>query len=125
MRYSDRMWLLGPGLAGELGRALKLPDAKGWGASSMSNHSRPLPRDTDQLGRENNAALLKLRDAGWDDLYHLTIDFPHAWQAVRIGEPQTVLKADSAADLRVKMRRDHESRPLTGRRPSLRGDGDA
>lgn len=88
----------------------------------MSNDSRPRLRDTGSLGLENNAALWKLR-YHYGECYTLTVEFPNAWQAVRIGEPRTVLEADSAAELREKMIADHESRPLP-RRPSLRASDD-
>ena len=82
----------------------------------MSDHTRPSLRNTDQLGRENNANLWKLRN-GWGEVYEISVDFPHSWRAVRIGEPETMLEADSAAELRDAMIADHESRPLP-RRPS-------
>ena len=82
----------------------------------MPNDSRPAVRDPDQLGRENNANLWKLRN-GWGEVYEISVVFPDSWRAVRIGEPETVLDADSAAELREAMIADHEARPLP-RRPS-------
>jgi hypothetical protein len=88
----------------------------------MSNDRRLSAQDADQLGRENNDALWKLRN-GWSEVFEISVVFPDKWRAVRIGEPGTVLEAESAADLRAKMIADHEARPLP-RRPSLRaGDG--
>lgn len=86
----------------------------------MSDHTRPSLRNTDQLGRENNANLWKLRN-GWSEVFRISIQYPHSWRAERIGEPETVLTADSAGELREAMIADHESRPLP-RRPSLRSD---
>jgi hypothetical protein len=86
----------------------------------VSNDSRPSLRDTESLGRENNAALWKLR-YHFGEVYEISVVFPHSWKAVRIGEPQTVLEASSDAELREKMIADHEARPLP-RRPSLRAD---
>jgi hypothetical protein len=88
----------------------------------MSQNSRPTLRDRELLGRENNANLLRLRHH-FGDCYTLSCTFPRSWRAERIGEPQTVLTAESAAELREKMIADHERRPLP-RRPSLSGDGD-
>lgn len=88
----------------------------------MSDHTRPSLRDPDQLGRENNANLWKLRN-GWSEVFRISVRYPHSWRAVRIGEPETMLEADSAAELREKMIQDHESRPLP-RRPSLRAEDD-
>jgi hypothetical protein len=82
----------------------------------MGNNTRPSLSDREQLGRENNANLWKLR-YHYGECYHVSVDFPHSWRAVRIGEESTVLEADSAAELREKMIADHESRPLP-RRPS-------
>ena len=86
----------------------------------MTNDSgRPSLRDSETLGLQNNANLWKLRN-GWSEVYRVTVEFPRSWRAERIGEPETVLTADSAAELREAMITDHESRPLP-RRPSLRG----
>lgn len=81
----------------------------------MSEHTRPSLRDSDQLGRENNALLWKLR-YDYGEVYRVSITFPHDWRAERIGEEETVLEATSAAELRELMRADHEARPLP-RRP--------
>jgi hypothetical protein len=91
----------------------------------VSNNSRPTLRnqDEDQLGRENASNLWKLRN-GWGEVYTITVTFPNDWTAARIGEPQTVLKATSAAHLREDMIADHQARPLP-RRPSLRVGDDA
>jgi hypothetical protein len=89
----------------------------------MPEHTRTSRADPDQLGRENNANLWKLRN-GWGEVFEISVVFPDKWRAVRIGEPGTVLEAGSAAELRVKMIADHESRPLP-RRPLLPdADGD-
>jgi hypothetical protein len=84
----------------------------------MPEHTRASQADPDQLGRENNANLWKLRN-GWGEVFEISVVFPDKWRAVRIGEPDTVLEASSAAGLREAMIADHEARPLP-RRPLLR-----
>jgi hypothetical protein len=84
----------------------------------MPEHTRTSRADPDQVGRENNAALWKLRN-GWGEVYEISVVFPDKWRAVRIGEPDTVLEASSAADMREAMIADDEARPLP-RRPLLR-----
>jgi hypothetical protein len=86
----------------------------------MPKNTPASPHDTDLLGRENNAALWKLR-YHYGECYTITCDYPHSWRAERIGEPETVLTADSDTELRGMMIADHEARPLP-RRPSLRAD---
>jgi len=86
----------------------------------MGNDRHLSPADADRLGRENNAALLRLQ-LGWDHVYDITVTWPGQWRAVRIGEETTVLEADSAPGLREMMIRDHERRPLP-HRPAGRDD---
>ena len=88
----------------------------------MTEHKRLSRADRDALGRQNHADLMRLRE-GWDQVYLISVTFPDNWQAIRIGEPETVLTAASSAELREKMREDHERRPLP-RRPSVSADAD-
>jgi hypothetical protein len=86
------------------------------GGSGLPKNTPASPHDTDLLGRENHANLMRLR-AGWEEVYTLSVTWPDNWKAVRIGEPQTVLEASTAAELREAMMADHLARPLP-RRPS-------
>ena len=75
----------------------------------MSHDTRlPAPRDSEALGRWNNAWLRKLTDA-WGDWYEITCEYPHTWRAVpRDGTP--ALTADDPRDLRDKVIDDHLAR---------------
>lgn len=88
----------------------------------MSNDSRPGLRDSELLGQQNHANLMRLRHH-WDSAYDIHVRFPDHWSAARLDSTGTPLAARSAAELRQLIIDDYSARPVP-RRPSLRGEDD-
>jgi len=75
----------------------------------MSDNTRlPPPRDSEALGRWNNAWLRRITDA-WGDWYKITCEYPRAWRAVP-RDGAAALAADDPRDLRDKVIGDHLAR---------------